>query len=310
VNFIAGQIEPGLLATFIAVADRKSVSGAAEVMHLSQPAVTAQIKKLEDGLGASLFLRSVQGMRLTPKGLQLYEYARQIARLLAEAQSALAGGKEPAGQLKIAASTTIASYVLPAPLSAFCRAYPRIALELAVGNTAEVLRRVRDGLYPLGLVEGLPHAPQLRLKPFVEDELVLIKGVGARAEEIARKTKSLRRARDLAAMPIIWREAGSGTRAVTERALQAAGVKTRNLSHEKVIGGTEGIKAAVAAGLGIAFVSRWSIQDELAHGQLATIPLVDLRIPRTFHWAFPAGALPPTAAAITRYLESYPPVLA
>jgi DNA-binding transcriptional LysR family regulator len=76
-NPLAGQIEPGLLATFIAVADKKSVSGAAEVMHLSQPAVTAQIKKLEDGLGASLFLRSVQGMRLTSKGAQLYSYARE-----------------------------------------------------------------------------------------------------------------------------------------------------------------------------------------------------------------------------------------
>ncbi|MBV8135987.1 MAG: LysR family transcriptional regulator [Deltaproteobacteria bacterium] len=304
-----GHIEPGLLATFIAVADRKSVSGAADVMHLSQPAVTAQIKKLEDGLGASLFLRSVQGMRLTAKGAQLYSYAREIARLLAEAQSAVAEGNEPGGQLKMAASTTIASYVLPAALTAFCRTHPRIELELAVGNTEDVLRRVREGLYPVGLVEGLPHAPQLRLKPFVEDELVLIKGVGARAEEIGRKTKSLRRARDLSAMPIIWREAGSGTRAVTERALRAAGVNPRKLSHEKVIGGTEAIKAAVAAGLGIAFVSRWSIQDELAHGQLAIIPLVDLAIPRTFHWALPAGALPPTASAVTRYLEAYPPAL-
>jgi LysR family transcriptional regulator, transcriptional activator of the cysJI operon len=308
-NPIAGQIEPGLLTTFIAVADRKSVSGAAEVMHLSQPAVTAQIKKLEDGLGASLFLRSVQGMRLTSKGAQLYSYARDIARLLAEAQSAVAEGNEPVGRLKMAASTTIASYVLPEALTAFCRTYPRIELELAVGNTEEVLQRVRDGLYPVGLVEGLPHAPQLRLKPFVEDELVLIRGVGARAEEIGRKTKSLRRARDLAAMPIIWREAGSGTRAVTERALRAVGVNPRRLSHEKVIGGTEGIKAAVAAGLGIAFVSRWSIQDELAHGQLAIIPLVDLTIPRTFHWALPAGALPSAAFAVTRYLEAYPPVL-
>jgi DNA-binding transcriptional LysR family regulator len=309
VNPKVDRIEPGLLRTFIAVADRKSVSGAAEIMHLSQPAVTAQIKKLEDGFGISLFLRSVQGMRLTPKGAQLYSYAREIARLLAEAQSAVAEGTEEWGQLKIAASTTIASYVLPGPLTAFCHTYPRIQLELTVGNTEEVLQRVRDGLYPLGLVEGLPHAPQLRLKPFVEDELVLIRGIGARAEEIARKTKSLRRARDLATMPIIWREAGSGTRAVTERALRAAGVNPRKLSHERVIGGTEGIKAAVAAGLGIAFVSRWSIQDELAHGQLTTIPLVDLTIPRIFHWALPAGALPTAAAAVTRYLESYPPVL-
>jgi DNA-binding transcriptional LysR family regulator len=255
VNVVASRIDPGLLAAFIAVADRKSVSRAADVLHLSQPAVTAQIKRLEDGLGASVFLRSVQGMRLTPKGVRLYAYAREIARLLAEAQSAVAEGDESAGHLKIAASTTIASHVLPAGLTAFCHFNPRIGLELTMANTEEVLRQVRDGLCPLGLVEGLARAPQLRLKPFVDDELVLIRGVGERAAEIARRTKPLRRACDLTAMPIIWREAGSGTRAVTERALRAAGVNTRNLSHEKVIGSTEGIKAAVAAGLGIAFVS-------------------------------------------------------
>ena len=308
-NLVGGQIEPGLLATFIAVADRRSVTGASDALHLSQPAVTAQIKKLEDGLGTALFVRSAQGMRLTPKGLQLYKYAREIARLLAEAQSEVAEGIEAAGQLKIAASTTIASYVLPAALSAFCQSHPQISIELTSGNTDEVLRRVRDGLCPLGLVEGLARAPQLRLKPFVEDELVLIRGAGGEAREIARKTKSLRRARDLAAMPIIWREDGSGTRAVTERALRAAGVNPRGLSHEIVIGSTEGIKAAVAAGLGIAFVSSWSIVEEVARGRIATIALADLSIRRTFRWALPAGALSAPAAAFSRYLESYPPSL-
>lgn len=309
-NLITGRIEPGLLAAFMAVADRKSVSGAADVLYLSQPAVTAQIKKLEDSLGVPLFLRSVQGMRLTPKGVQLYSYAREIARLLAEAQTAVAEGKEPAGRLKIAASTTIASYVLPATLAAFCRLNPRIGIELTAGNTEEVLRRVREGLYPLGLVEGLPRAPQLHLKPFVDDEVVLIRGAGAQAQEVVRRAKTLRRARDLAAMPIIWREAGSGTRAVTERALRVVGLNPRNLAHEMLVGNTEGIKAAVTAGLGIAFVSRWSIQNELAQNRLVVIPLIDLSIARSFHWALPAGALPPPAAAFMRYVESAPPVLA
>ncbi|HUA34420.1 MAG TPA: LysR family transcriptional regulator [Candidatus Binataceae bacterium] len=308
-NYAAGKIEPGLLAAFLAVADRKTVSGAADALHLSQPAVTAQIKRLEDGLGAPLFIRSVQGMRLTARGVRLYEYAREIARLTAEAESAVTGITHPSGQLRIAASTTIASYVLPASLAAFRRANQRIDLEIIVGNTEEVLRHVRDGACPLGLVEGLARAPQVSLKPMVEDELVLIRGESSRAPEIFRIAKSVRVALDVVGLPIIWREAGSGTRAVTERALRMAGVNARKLAHEIVIGSTEGIKAAVAAGLGVAFVSRWSIQEELAHGRLVIVPLADLTVARTFHWAVPTGALPATAVAFMRHLEVDPPTL-
>jgi DNA-binding transcriptional LysR family regulator len=120
VNVVASRIDPGLLAAFIAVADRKSVSRAADVLHLSQPAVTAQIKRLEDGLGASVFLRSVQGMRLTPKGVRLYAYAREIARLLAEAQSAVAEGDESAGHLKIATSIPESAWNSPWPIPTRC----------------------------------------------------------------------------------------------------------------------------------------------------------------------------------------------
>ena len=308
-NFAPARIEPGLLAAFMAVADMKSVSAAADVLHLSQPAVTAQIKRLEAGVGAVLFLRSVQGMRLTSKGLQLYAFACEIARLLTEAQSAIGEGKELAGQLRIGASTTIASYVLPEALAAFHHSNPRIRIELTVGNTENVLRAVREGLCPVGLVEGLPRVPQMNLRPFIEDEIVLIRGAGVQAQEVASKTKKLRRARDLATMPLIWREAGSGTRAVTERALRAAGVNPRHLPYKIVIGNTEAIKAAVAAGLGIAFVSRWSIRQELAQNRVGVIPLIDLSVARTFHWALPSGALPPPAVAFKRYLESAPPVL-
>ena len=248
-NFTAGRIDPGLLATFIAVADKKSVSGATDLLHFSQPAVTAQIKRLEDSLGAPLFLRSVQGMRVTAKGLQLYDYAREIARLLAEADRVVGKSEEPEGQLRIAASTTISSYVLPAALAAFCRLNPRIAVDLIVVNTEEVLRRVRDGLCPLGLVEGLPRVPQLRLTPFVDDELVLIRGARASAQELARKTDSVRRARDLRGLPLIWREKGSGTRAMTERALRAAGVNLRHLARQIVIGKQRGLRQPWRQGL-------------------------------------------------------------
>jgi LysR family transcriptional regulator, transcriptional activator of the cysJI operon len=98
-------------------------------------------------------------MWFTPKGLQLYACAREIALLLTEAQSAIGEGKELAGQLRIGSSTTIASYVLPERLAAFHHSNPRIRIELTMGNTEDVLQAVRHGLCPVGLIEGLPRSP-------------------------------------------------------------------------------------------------------------------------------------------------------
>jgi DNA-binding transcriptional LysR family regulator len=284
------DLDPVLLTTFLAVLDAGRISAAAKTLHLSQPAVTAQVRKLEEVIGRALFVRSVRGVVPTDAGLKLAVHARAIRRMLDSAFSELrATSKERSGPLVIAASTTIAAHPLP-PLLASFRAQDRdLSIQLYVGNTESVIDDVRSGRTPLGLVEGHARASGIRLEPFVDDEIVPV---------IARNAPfSVRRPRDLESLPILWREAGSGTRAVVERMLTKAGVqrrKSRALDLE--IGSTEAIIGAAAAGLGVAFVSRWSIRAHLAAGFVQLVPGLNLVIRRSFRWALPPGPLSGTAA--------------
>ncbi len=286
-------IDPALLATFLTVSDAGRVLAGARALNLSQPAVTAQIRKLESQLGTALFLRSSRGVTLTPAGRTFYESARRIHALVERSLEELAPAGEAGAGLQIAASTTIADHVLPPLLAEFARLHPGVRVRLTVGNTEDILERVRGGEAPLGLVEGHGRLANVRLEPFVEDELVACRGTGFPA--------NVRRVKDLADAPILWREQGSGTRAVVERALRDAGLTKRAVALE--LGSTEAIKNAVVAGMGIGFLSRWSIRDELALGRLILIPLRDLALRRTFRWALPSGSLTGTELRFYRFAK-------
>jgi DNA-binding transcriptional LysR family regulator len=232
----------------------------------------------------------------------LLDYARRVHRLLEEAGERVRADAPAGGALRVGASTTAAAYILPPLLRAFLAGRPASPLGLDVGNTDEVLAWVKEGRIPLALVEGLTRAPGLSLQPYLRDELVAVRparGPGALA--------SVRTAVDLAAVPLIWREPGSGTRVVVERALRRARVVRSPRDTDPVVGDTEAIKACVLQGLGIGFLSRWSIQRELGRGDLVVISLPDLSIPRIFSWAQAGGGLSGPAAAFLRHALAHPP---
>lgn len=275
-------IDPALLSTFLAVVHAGRISAAAKRIHLSQPAVTAQVRKLEDALGAALFIRSAHGVTPTAAALRLAGYAREVRRLLDQAAADVAGRDAEVGPLVVGASTTIAAHVLPPLLAQFRAVHPGIPIRVHVANTELVVEEVRAGRVPLGLVEGHARASGIRLEPFADDELVLITGRDA--------PFNVRRARDLEAVPLLWREAGSGTRAVVERALREAGVRRGRVRHLDVeLGSTEAVIGAAAAGLGVAFVSRWSVRPHLMAGVVRVVAGLDLVIRRTFRWALAGG---------------------
>ncbi|NNN05924.1 MAG: LysR family transcriptional regulator [Elusimicrobia bacterium] len=292
--------DPGLLEALLAAAQTGRVTAAARELNLTQPAVTARLRRLERAVGAPLLARSARGVTLTPAGRELCERARKIQALLEEGAAAVAGAPSPTGRLALAASTTIASYVLPPLLARFRAAYPRIALSLSVGNTEEVLERVRSGIAPLGLVEGHGRAPAVRLEPFLEDEIVAVRS--------PRSAVAVRGPADLARQTLLWRERGSGTRAVVERALGHAGGRRRGSAGDVELGGTEAIKSAAAAGLGVGFVSRWALQGDAA-GRLAILLVPGLSIRRVFRWVLPAAALSGTAAVFRDFARAHPPAL-
>ena len=295
-------LNPALLGTFLEVAERGGVLPASRQIHLSQPAVTARIRQLEEALGVQLFLRSVHGMELTPAGRRLCLHARRVRALLREAAHDVAATVAP-DSLSIAASTTIAAHVLPPLLARFQRKHPVPAIEVSVENTEQVLARVRDGLVPLGLVEGKGRAQAVRLLPLLVDEILPVYAPQIDDPGLLARIRQVRTPADLIGLPVIWREAGSGTRNVVEHALASAGIGRDALRHRIILGGTESIKNAVLAGIGIAFLSRCTIEQEVASGRLAPIPVRGFRIERTFRWALPGGGLSGTAALFFSFVQ-------
>jgi DNA-binding transcriptional LysR family regulator len=303
------KLDANLLMVFIAVAEIGRISEASKQLHLSQPAVTAQIRKLEEALRTPLFLRSVRGVSLTAAGRKLLDYARQVRRLVEEASDQVATHREAlSGALTIAASTTVAGHVLPQVLTAFHQLHPQVAILVEVGNTDDVLGRVREGRVPLGLVEGHRRAARLRLEPFVQDEIVPVVGTAIADKLLLQRVNKAQRLEDLLALPIIWREPGSGTRAVVEAAFEKAGL-IRRAAPDLVLGTTQAIRSAAVCGLGVAFLSRWCMGSELALGKLRVLDIPGLKITRAFHWALPAGGVGAVAGRFLEFARRSPPTL-
>jgi DNA-binding transcriptional LysR family regulator len=287
------DLDPRRLETFRVVATLGKISLAARALYLSQPAVTAQIRRLEEECRAPLFLRTPRGVTLNERGRALLTYAQRLRGLLDEAAVAvLQETPRSGGELVLAASTTISSYVLPGLLVGFCRTMPGASVRLDVGNTEQVLEAVKEGRVPLGLVEGHARAAGVRLTPFLADEL--LPTLGAEGAQV-------RTLRDLERIPIVWREPGSGTRAVVERALRKAGSPRRWRRGDLQFASTEAIKTAVALGAGLSFLSRVSMRRELLSGALRTVSLPGLRMPRAFSWVLPAAELAGVPGAFLRY---------
>ena len=286
------------------VATTGQVSAASRLLHLSQPAVTAQVRQLERECGQPLLVRTARGVRVNEAGRVLLDYAQRLHLLLEEASVAVAGEESSGGELVLAASTTVASFVVPELLGSFLKSHRGVQVRLEVGNTEQVLAWVGEARVPLGLVEGHARAARIRLERYLDDELVPV--VGARAPDEVRRVRT---AEDLRAVPLLWRETGSGTRAVLERALRKAGVRKGPQEGDLQLGSTEAIKGAVAAGLGVGFLSQWSLQDELASGRLRLLPLPDLRVRRAFSWVLPVDAPSGLAGRFLRHARASPPSL-
>lgn len=264
------------LALFHAVAEAGSISGGAERLHISQPAVSKQLGEFESALGCRLFDRGPRGIFLTAAGKLLAGYARKVNLLETDAEHAmdeLRGLKR--GRLRIGASTTIGGYWLPNLLTQFHRAHPEIEIDLEIANTAVIQAALIEGRMELGFTEGGSEPEELESSVFQEDELVGIARKGHRF--LSKKNLTVH---EFCREPFILRERGSGTREVVEAAL---GGKSITVDPAMSLGSTEAIKRAVIAGSGVAMVSRLTITVEVQSRLLGIVPLKDLKIRRPLH---------------------------
>jgi DNA-binding transcriptional LysR family regulator len=275
-------------------------SRAAEELLLTQPAVTQQVKALEDELGVPLFDRSGGRITLTAGGKVLLPLADQMKEISDQAFAAVAETSgEQAGELAVGASQTIAQYLLPNFIAGFIKAHPRIRVVARSGNTEAMLDALVANQIHLALIEGPDRRKDLNIEPFFQDHMVLVVPTNHEWADQEVDIEALKQ------QPLLMREFGSGSRRVVEKALVAAGLQKKDLRIQMELDSTEGLLSAVEAGLGATFVSRWAVRNQLSLGTLKIARVRGLKLSRQFSIAYPAGPAPTgNVGAFHRFLLS------
>jgi DNA-binding transcriptional LysR family regulator len=280
------------LAAFCAVVERKSFSQAAERLGVTQPAVSLQVRSLEKRLGRKLLDRSGRRVEPTEAGMLLYRGAQRILALEGELVEELEAGEagELGGTLAVGASTGPGSTVVPLLLCEFQRANPGVAVSLTISDTQTVVERVAARELELGVVGAARRHRGVVFEAFFRDEVVLAVPPGHR---LAGRTLSLDELRD---EPLVVMQEGAGVRQVIEDELRAAGMRLRDLEPRLELGLQESVKAAVAAGYGVTFISRAAIEADLVAGTLATARVKGLEPAREISLVRSVGRSPTRAA--------------
>lgn len=279
------------LRSFEAVARLGGVGRAAEALHLAQPTVSTQLKELTDAVGAPLFERRGRGLRITQAGELLLAAARDIFerwRTFEEQLAELRGLER--GVLRLAAVTT-AEYFVPDLLGPFVQRHPGIDIELAVENKERVVRRLEQGEDELAVMMLPPAHLPLQRWPFLENPLVAVVPARHPLREKARRRKLPLEA--LLKEPLLAREAGSGTRQALDQFLAGRGLVW---PPRMALGSNEAIKHAVAAGLGVAVLSRHALGPHPEREGLAELPVCGLPLRRMWHLVWRSDR-PPSIAA-------------
>jgi DNA-binding transcriptional LysR family regulator len=253
------------LAAFCAVVERKSFSEAAERLGVTQPAVSQQIRSLEDRVGQQLLDRSGRRVEATEAGNRLYGSAQRLLALERQLLEEVAGDAEGPlrGQLAIGASTGPGGTVVPVLLCEFAEANPEVTVDLAISDTQTIVDRVARRELELGIVGATPRNRSVAYEPFFRDEVVLVCPPG---HKFAGKTVSLD---DLRGERLIAMQEGAGVRQVIDDELREKGMRLRDLDVRLELGLQESVKSAVEAGHGVTFISRTAVEPELARGTLA-----------------------------------------
>ncbi len=283
------------LRIFVAAARTLSFSRAARDVHLTQPAVSMQIRALERIAGLPLFERGRGRLRLTAAGEELLVHAHRALGELRDAEEALAAlAGLSRGRLTIAVVST-AKYFAPKLLAQFTKSHPGIELRLLVNNRAEVVRLLAEDEVDLAVTGTTPHELPLAAKPFARHPLVVVAPPDHALARRRRVTPA-----ELAGAPFLVREPGSGTRAAFERFLRSARVHAGRTTEMQ---SNETIKQAVMAGMGLAFLSAHAVGLELAAGYLVVLPVEGLPVYREWNVVHREGkVLSPAAAAFRAFV--------
>jgi DNA-binding transcriptional LysR family regulator len=279
------------LAAFCAVVEKSSFSQAAEKLGVTQPAVSLQVRALEERLGQTLLDRSGRRVEPTEAGSRLYRSAQRMLVLEEQLYDEVAAESgELQGTLAIGASTGPGAHLVPLLLCEFQRDHPELHVVLYIWDTQTVSEKVAQRELELGVVGALRRNRSLEFEPLVRDEIVLAVPPGHPAAGGSVTVDGLREE------TVISMQEGAGVRQVVDEELRRAGLRVRELGPKLELGLQESVKSAVSAGFGVTFISRTSIECELAAGTLAVARVTGLEPARQIYIVRAKGR-PPTRAA-------------
>ena len=273
------------LQVFYTVAKQLSFTKAAEQLFMTQPAVTFQVKQLEEHFNTRLFERSHGRIALTPAGRLVLDYAERILALSEELDTRvgeLTGAV--AGPLLLGASTTIAEFILPKILGEFKAQHPEVQAHLTVANSETIVNRVADHTIDIGLIESPSYLPSLQIEACCDDELVLICAPG----HVLARRKTVK-AQEIAALPMVRREPGSGTREFTDNYFRECGVPPEDLNVVMELGSPEAMKGVVETGLAVAIVALETIATAMP---VSTTPFMASGLPSSITRLRSSGGTP------------------
>ena len=270
------------LQVFFAVAKHGSFTRAADSLFMTQPAVTFQIKQLEEHFNCRLFDRQHPKIALTPAGELVFEFAEKILALSDEMEGRVAElTGQMGGTLDIGASTTLGEFILPGILSQFNELFPQVHLRMVVGNSDQIQNSVLEGSLDIGLID-CPVQTRNFLTETVGTESLAV--VCAKSYPLAGMASI--KAEELPEYEYVSREPGSGTRDCVESYLKANGMTSDQLKTVMELGSPEALKNVVQTGLGFALMSPFVVRKEIERGELVAVVL-DPPIVRQFQMIMP-----------------------
>lgn len=269
------------LTTFITVARIKSFTKAAEILNLTQPAVSQHIKYLEEYYGVGLIKKTGKEIGLTEEGLILYKYAKELDILHRNLEAEIRNKSGIHKSYKVGASMTVGGYVLPYILAEYKREHPNRDILLQVNNTEEIISKLLNRKLDLALVEGNFDRNKFSYKKFKDDEMVL---AVSDKHQFAKKDKVS--IEEILRGELIIREKGSGTREIFENKLKELGYDINSFNPYMELGSISAIKSLVEENLGYTIISKETIKRELKQGVIKIVGIEGIQIYREFNFIY------------------------
>lgn len=289
------------LESFCRVADLKSFSKAADDLFITQPTVSGHILALEESLSLRLFDRMGRETRLTRAGQVFFRHATKILTFRKDMMNALSEFSQGIkGELSLGASTIPGEYLLPKLVSGFRKEHPNFTLSVKIADTKEIVQHILQGSVELGMTGAKLNHPSLHYEKYEEDEIII---VGPSNHPLSKKRRVT--FDDLSQESWIIREQGSGTQMAVEKAMRKKGKTLRELNVVMEMGSTSSLKEAVKAQLGLAFISKKAVEEELNQGLLLPIDTAEMEpIVRQMYLLFHRGrTLSPVAKEFLQFLK-------